>query len=161
METSWESDLARLLTDLSVVQDELLGILTRKRQLLADADTDGLTAIAQHEERLIGSLQECLRRREELLARAAQEGLPSASIRALSRALPRAGREPLDERVELAASRARLLKHHSFTNWVLTQRTLIHLSQMLEIIATGGRLQPTYGEGELAGARGALVDGAA
>ena len=161
METSWESDLATLLTDLLAVQDELLGTLTRKRQFLVDADTDGLTAIGRQEERLIGSLQECLRRREELLARAAQEGLPSASIRALSRALPRAGRGELHERVELAASRARLLKHHSFTNWVLTQRTLIHLSQMLEIIATGGRLQPTYGEGELVGARGALVDGAA
>ena len=161
METSWESDLATLLTDLLAVQDELLGTLTRKRQLLVDADADGLTAIGRQEERLIGSLQECLRRREELLARATQEGLPSASIRALSRALPRAGRGELDERVALAASRARLLKHHSFTNWVLTQRTLIHLSQMLEIIATGGRLQPTYGEGELVGARGALVDGAA
>jgi hypothetical protein len=28
---------------------------------------------------------------------------------------------------------------------VIAQRTLIHLSQLLEIIATGGRLQPTYG----------------
>jgi len=161
METSWESDLATLLTDLLAVQDELLGTLTRKRQFLVDADTDGLTAIGRQEERLIGSLQECLRRREELLARAAQEGLPSASIRALSRGLPRAGRGELGERVELAASRARLLKHHSFTNWVLAQRTLIHLSQMLEIIATGGRLQPTYGERESAGVSGALVDRAA
>jgi hypothetical protein len=161
METSWESELATLLTDLLAVQDELLGTLTRKRQLLVNADSDGLTAIGRQEEQLIGRLQECLRRREALLARAAREGLPSASIRALSRALPRAGRGPLEDRVRLAGSRARLLKHHSFTNWVLAQRTLIHLSQMLEIIATGGRLQPTYGGGEPAAASGALVDRAA
>ena len=161
METSWESELATLLTDLLAVQDELLGTLSRKRQLLVDADTDGLAAIGGQEERLIGSLQECLKRREELLGRAAREGLPSASIRSLSRAIPQAQRGELEDRVRLAGARARLLKHHSFTNWVLAQRTLIHLSQMLEIIATGGRLQPTYGEGQPAGASGALVDRAA
>jgi hypothetical protein len=161
METSWESELATLLNDLLAVQDELLGTLTKKRQLLVDTDTDGLAAVGRQEEKLIGSLQECLKRREELLARAHQEGLPSASIRALSRALPGAQRGELDDRVRQAGSRARLLKHHSLTNWVLVQRTLIHLSQMLEIIATGGQLQPTYGEGEPAGASGALVDRAA
>jgi hypothetical protein len=161
METSWESELASLLNDLLAVQDELLETLTKKRQLLVATDTDGLAAVGRQEEKLIGSLQECLKRREELLARARQEGLPSASIRAIGRALPQAQRGELDERVRLAGSRARLLKHHSLTNWVLVQRTLIHLSQMLEIIATGGRLQPTYGEGEPAGASGALVDRAA
>jgi hypothetical protein len=161
METCWESELATLLRDLLAVQDELLAILTRKRRLLVDADTEGLAAIARQEEQLIGNLQQCLARREQLLARAAQEGLPSGSIQALSRALPRSQREPVEERVKLAGSRARLLRHHSLTNWVLTQRTLIHLSQMLEIIATGGRLQPTYGEREPAGASGALVDRAA
>ena len=158
METSWESELASLLTDLLAVQDELLATLSRKRELLVEADTDGLAAVGHQEQQLIGSLQQCLQRREQLLARADREGLPSASIGALSRALPQDQRGQLEERVRLAGSRARLLKHHSFTNWVLTQRTLIHLSQMLEIIATGGRLQPTYGEGQPADASGAMVD---
>lgn len=161
METSWESELAKLLNDLLAAQDELLEILTRKRELLVANDTEGLMAIGPQEEKLIGALQECMKRREELLARAGQEGLPTASIRALAQALPRAQRGQLQERVQLAGSRARLLKHHSLTNWVVIQRTLIHLSQMLEIIATGGRLQPTYGEGEPVHASGGLVDRAA
>jgi len=161
METSWESELAKLLNDLLAAQDELLEILTRKRELLVANDTEGLMAIGPQEEKLIGALQECMKRREELLARAGQEGLPTASIRALAQALPRTQRGQLQERVQLAGSRARLLKHHSLTNWVVIQRTLIHLSQMLEIIATGGRLQPTYGEGEPVHASGGLVDRAA
>jgi len=161
MEASWESELAKLLTKLLAIQDELLGILTRKGQLLAAADTEGLSAIGPEEERLVDSLQQCLDHRQELLARAGQQGLPSASIRALTQALPRAQRTQLHNQVELADSRARLLKHRSLTNWVVIQRTLIHLSQMLEIIATGGRLQPTYGEGEPVNASGALVDRAA
>ena len=152
---------AIVLTDLLVAQDELLEILAKKRELLVAADIEGLAAIGHQEETLVGSLQKCLRRREELLARAGREGLPCTSIRALSRALPKAQREPLGEQVQLASSRARLLKHHSLTNWVVVQRTLIHLSQMLEIIATGGRLQPTYGEREPVNASGTLVDRAA
>ena len=161
MGTSWDSQLAKLLTDLLAVQDKLLKILARKRELLISRDTEGLAALGPEEEELVGALQECLSRREQLLAKARQEGLPSASIRALSKALPRKQRAELDERIQLAGSRARLLQHHSLTHWVVVQRTLIHLSQMLEIIATGGRLQPTYGEGEPASASGALVDRAA
>jgi len=161
METSWESELAQLLTDLLAVQDELLEFLTRKGKLLATADTEGLAALQPEEERLIGALQQCLQRRQELLSRAGREGLPSASIRALTQSLPRAERGPWQVQVEQAGSQARLLKHHSLTHWVVVQRTLIHLSQMLEIIATGGRLQPTYGEGEPVNASGALVDRAA
>jgi hypothetical protein len=52
----------------------------------------------------------------------------------------------------------RLLQHQSLTNWVVAQRTVLHLSQMIEIIATGGKLKPTYGKSDAALARGALVD---
>ena len=161
MEISWESELATLLTDLLAVQDELQTVLTRKRELLIQPDPDGLAAIAGQEDKLVLSLKECLNRREELLERAHHEGLPSTSIRALARSLPENQREPLSEKVTLAGAQARLLKHHSLTNWVVIQRTLLHLSQILEIIATGGRLQPTYGEGEPVGASGGLVDRAA
>ena len=161
MEASWESELASLLTDLLATQDRLLGILTRKRELLAAADTEGLAEISAQEQELIGSLQHSLQRREQLLERARLEGLPAGSVESLARSLPRGSRGKMGERVKLAKSRARLLKHHSLTNWVLVQRTLIHLSQVLEIIATGGRLQPTYGEGDPVNASGALVDRAA
>ena len=99
--------------------------------------------------------------REDLLARAKKEGLPSESISALSKALPPEKTGDLPERIAQANARMRLLQNQSITNWIVIQRTLIHLSQMLEIIATGGRLQPTYGEGEPVNASGSLVDRAA
>jgi flagellar biosynthesis/type III secretory pathway chaperone len=156
-----ESELAALLTDLLAGQEELLSILGKKRQLLAAADIEGLSAVSAREEHLVGTLQECLRRREELLAQAAEKGLPAASIRAVADALPAARGSVLGQQVDLAASRSRLLQQQNLINWVIIQRTLIHLSQLLEIIATGGRLQPTYGEGQPAPASGALVDRAA
>jgi hypothetical protein len=158
---SLESDLASLLTDLLAGQDQLLEILSHKRQLLGAADVEGLAAIAPEEQRLVGVLQDCLERRERLLSRAADDGLPSISVRALTEALPGEQRGKLGRQVDLAGSRTRLLQHQSLVNWVIVQRSLLYLSQLLEIIATGGRLQPTYGEGGRACASGALVDRAA
>jgi hypothetical protein len=51
-----------------------------------------------------------------------------------------------------------LLRHQSLVNWVLVQRHLIYLSQLLEIIATGGRLEPTYEKEGTLSAHGGLVD---
>ena len=160
MPTSWEPELARLLGDLSRVQDELLKMLARKRELLVAADTAGLAALGPQEEQLAAALQDCLRRREQLLTQAAGEGRPSGSLQALAATLSQADRKGVEDDLRAARAQARLLRHHSLTNWVLIQRTLIHLSQVLEIIATGGRLQPTYGGGTPAPA-GALVDRAA
>jgi hypothetical protein len=155
---SIESEVADLLTDLLAGQDELLVLLGRKRDLLGAVDREGLSAIAVDEQRLLASLQECLGRRERLLAKAAAEGLPSNSLQTLTEALPPPQRRPLSRQLAAAGARARLLQHQSLTNWVIVQRTLIHLSQLLEIIATGGRIKPTYGEGKSSRAGGMLVD---
>jgi hypothetical protein len=70
----------------------------------------------------------------------------------------RSVRGKLGARVKESSARMQLLQHHSLANWVLAQRCLLHASQLLEIIATGGRLQPTYGDKESVHARGALVN---
>jgi hypothetical protein len=119
--------------------------------------------MAGREQQLIDRLQACHERRQQLLARAEAEGLPGDSIDSLSRRLPAQSRARLQASIQEAASRSRLLQHQSLTNWVLVQRTLLHLSQLIEIIATGGRAKPTYGNGSdrVAAATGALVDQAA
>jgi hypothetical protein len=161
MQTTWESEVAQLLSDILAVQDDLFANLARKRELLKTPDLAGLNALAPEEEQLIARLQACIQRREHLLAQAAQEGLPAKSIRALAEAVPLERRGEITDRLSQAGSRARLLQHQSLTNWLVVQRTLIHVSQLIEIIATGGRLQPTYGEGEPVNANGGLVDRAA
>jgi uncharacterized protein with gpF-like domain len=158
MDAAWDSQLTGFLADLSSVQDASLDLLTRKRELLVASDREGLSALGAEEERLIERLQSCLKRREELLAQAAEQGLPSKDIRSLAGALPKERRAPLTAEIQKAASQARLLQHHSLTNWMLVQRTLIHLSQMLEIIATGGHLRPTYGKDRVDSNRGTLLN---
>lgn len=155
---SLESDIASLLSELSAVQSDLLSVLSHKRTLLAAGDGAALGGIASQERDLATRLQACQEHRQRLLAQAADHGLPSDSIRSLSKTLPTASRKRLRGDLNEAQSRARLLQHECLTNWVIVQRTLLHLSQMIEIIATGGRMKPTYGNGSDQQDQGALVD---
>lgn len=153
-----ESDIAGLLSELSSVQTDLLSVLSHKRTLLAAGDGAALGSMANQERELVTRLQACQEHRQRLLAQAAEQGLPSDSIRSLSKSLPTASRNRLKGDLNEAQSRSRLLQHECLTNWVLVQRTLLHLSQMIEIIATGGRMKPTYGNGSDRQDQGALVD---
>ncbi len=155
---NWEAELADLLGELSNVQQELLEILAAKRDRMAASDLQGMAELQPREEELCARLQACHQRRSQLLGTAAAIGLPSGSLGKLASSLDPTSRHDLRKQLKDASARMRLLQHHSLTNWVLAQRTMLHLSQLLEIIATGGRLQPTYGRGTSPESRGSLVD---
>lgn len=148
MDASWDVEIGKLLTDLSAVQQELLDLLGEKRRRLMNFDNDGIAALQPREQDLASRLSDCHQRRLDLLRRAGAAGLPSDNLRSLASALPASQRKALTQPTREAAIRARLLAHQGLANWVFVQRTLLHLSGLLEIIATGGRLQPTYSKGE-------------
>ncbi len=158
MSTDWESEISGLLAELSSVQAELLDVLAQKRDALAAADIDRLTALQPLEEELGRKLEGCQTRRSDLLQRARTEGLPGESVSKLATRVSGGKAGKLGQRVKESAAKMRLLQHHSLANWVLAQRSLLHVSQLLEIIATGGRLQPTYGDKESVHACGGLVN---
>ena len=157
----WEGPLGQLLTDLSETQTLLLDVLSRKRDLLVSGDRVGLAAIQPEEQSLADRLMECHQRRQSLLDAAAERGLPKSDLRSLADAMPDAARKSLRPKVREAQARARLLQHQSLANWVLVQRTLLHLSQLIEIVATGGQKAPTYQKDGPSRAGGLLLDSAA
>ena len=158
---TWEAQLAELLTELGSTQTELLDLLERKRAALVEVDEEALAALAEPEQQLVERLQSCHDQRAKLLELAAGEGMPAESLRALHAALDSPEADELRPQINDTVLRSRLLQHHSLTNWVLTQRTLIHLAHILEIIATGGQMKPTYEKGESTSTSGSLVDRAA
>ena len=158
MEFAWDEEVAALLYELSSVQEELLELLVEKQRLLTQGDPQQMAATQPRETRIVERLQQCQQQRQELLDRAGREGLPCRSVQALTAALPAAARNELAPQLRDSKARGRLLAHQSLTNWVIAQRTLIHVAQLLEIIATGGRLAPTYGQAASRGTGGALVD---
>jgi flagellar biosynthesis/type III secretory pathway chaperone len=153
-----ETEIGALLDDLSSVQTELLEVLDQKRQALATANVPRLAELQPREERLAARLGECHDRRTALLAAARKEGLPAENVAKLASRTGGGKTGKLGNRVKETASRMRLLQHQSLANWVLAQRSLLHVSQLLEIIATGGRMQPTYGDNDSVHSRGTLVN---
>ena len=154
---AWETQLAALLDELFNVQSELLQVLQAKQQALARADLVQMVDLHPREAQLADRLAQCHRRRQELLSAARQQGLATENLEALANCIDSGNAGKLGSRVKQAAARMRLLQHQSLANWVLAQRALLHVAQVLEIIATGGRMQPTYGDKELPAARGVLV----
>ncbi len=155
---TWECDLVGLLEDLTQVQDELLDVLGRKRQCMSRGDLSGMRELQPIEQALCDRLQACHDRRSDLLQLAADDGLTAPTLGGLASMLDRDKARALGGKVKDTSSRMNLLQHNCLVNWVLAQKALLHASQMLEIIATGGRLQPTYGNHAGHAARGALVD---
>ena len=153
-----EAEVASLLEELSNVQAELLSVLQAKRQRMATVDVLGMEESQAREQALCVRLEECHRRRAELLATARQQGVPADSLSTLVQRGKRGESARIGERAKELSTQMRLLRHESVTNWVLAQRSLLHVAQLIEIIATGGRMQPTYGEGESVHSRGSLVN---
>lgn len=159
LSVDWELEIAQLLEELSSVQHDLLHVLGEKRNLLARGDVSGLSAVQHREEDLVQRLEACQHQRSELLSRAQELDRPSDSVASLAASLQGPPREKLGKQVKQSRLQMRLLQNETLTNWVLAQRLLLHVSQMLEIIATGGRLKPTYAEGDSSvHARGMLVN---
>lgn len=154
----WESAIGELLTDLAAVQAELLDVLQQKRSALAAANLARLAELQPRENALAERLEECHARRAGLLAAARREGLAAENVGQLAACIASGNKESRVERVREIGARMRLLQHHSLANWVLAQRSLLHVAQLLEIIATGGRMQPTYGDKDSIHSRGSLVD---
>ncbi|MEX0819333.1 MAG: flagellar export chaperone FlgN [Pirellulaceae bacterium] len=154
----WETDLTALLDELSSVQTEMLDVLAAKRDSMASSDIQNMTELHPRAEALCDRLRSCHQRREDLLAAAKVQGLPAENLGSIASTLATSQRGRVTRQMTTASARMRLLQHQSLANWVLAQRTILHLSQLLEIIATGGRLQPTYSRDEPSDSRGALVD---
>jgi flagellar biosynthesis/type III secretory pathway chaperone len=157
-EATCERQLGALLEDLSQVQAQLLDVLARKRECMATGNLLAMQDMQPEEEALASRLQEFQNRRAELLAAASDQGLRANNLGELATAMRQGRGGELRKQVKDATSRMRLLQHQSLTNWVIAQKSLLHLSQMLEIIATGGRLKPTYGKDHSGHAGGVLVD---
>ena len=150
--------MAKDVVDVHALGPQDLDVRKVPRRALVTADIGQLGELQPREERLAARLAECSQRRTDLLAEAKADGLPSESVGKLAVRASGGKTSKLGGRVKDTANRMRLLQHHSLANWVLAQRSLLHVSQLLEIIATGGRMQPTYGDKDSVHSRGSLVD---
>ncbi|MBN74015.1 MAG: hypothetical protein CME32_32590 [Gimesia sp.] len=156
--------LTGILNDLEPIQKKLLELYEQKSQALKQVDPERIEQLAVIEEQLTNTLQFILLRRQQLLQTAEQLGLPASSLQEL---LPGLGlgievSEPIAERIEVVQQRSQKLRHESWVQWIVAQRSFQHYSQILELIAHAGKKTPTYSGGQNEnGSGGAIFDASA
>ena len=157
--SKWLEDASEFLRELIAVQQDLAAQLVIHR---AERDGSQSPLAIAPDASLLERLESCHQKRSTLLKAAGEAGLRNGSLQG---AIAACSREPQALQAEAllrqAASTSRRLQLASVTHWMLAQRSLTHVSQLLEILATGLPQPPTYGNGAVPTACGGLLDQAA
>lgn len=158
MEIQWEDELTELLDDLLETQQEMLKLLDSKRKAMTKRDLDEIQKLQPQEEELCQRLLDCQQRRSDMLEVAQKAQIPVSNLSKLSQSVLPQTQQGIPNKVKEANNRSIQLKHQSLTNWIIAQRNLLHVSQLLEIIANGGNKAPTYGGSGESAPNGFVLD---
>ncbi len=155
-----ENETAVFLQELSDVQADLLNVLHRKREQMVANDIEGMQETMNGEQALLDRLEQLRDSRQALLDNAKGKGLPADSLQSLAKALESENTQAreLTQKAHTARDAMRHIQNETLTNFVLAQQTVLHLSQLLQIIATGGKIKPTYEAENASNQGGTLVD---
>jgi DNA-binding helix-hairpin-helix protein with protein kinase domain len=154
----WETETASYLQELSDVQQQLLRVLHQKRRQMVANDVEAMEATQIEEQTLVERLEGLSEARSNLLQQARLNGLPNDSVQSLAMTVDSTGHGSLGKQAKRAKETLRHIQNETLTNFVLAQQTVLHLSQLLQIIATGGKLKPTYEDENASAQGGTLVD---
>ncbi|GAA4434301.1 MULTISPECIES: flagellar export chaperone FlgN [Bremerella] len=153
-----ERETATFLQELSDVQSDLLSVLHLKRQQMVANDLEAMQQTAESEQALVERLDNLRDSRKVLLENARGKGLPADSLHSLAKVFTDGESSELAQKAHNAKDAMRHIQNETLTNFVLAQQTVLHLSQLLQIIATGGKIKPTYEAENASNQGGTLVD---
>jgi hypothetical protein len=141
-------ELARQIEELIVAiddtQDRLAAIYRDKRAAIRQADGPTIDRLTRTEESLVADLQVHLRQRERILDQARQSGLPSDSLVAVVQTFETPFRERLLGQLEATRRMADANRRESWIVWIVCKQSLRFFSDVIELIANGGRRAPIY-----------------
>ncbi|MDR1480452.1 MAG: flagellar protein FlgN [Planctomycetaceae bacterium] len=131
------------LDQLSAIQELAITVLREKQFLLVNAERSALDAIAVRENELLVQLKNIQDKRKAILQRAEKNGIKTDSIATLCEQMfP--NNIDLRRRIDAAKQRSRQIHIIALSNWTMTQRSITHLSQIMELIETRGLGKTTY-----------------
>ncbi|HEV8001046.1 MAG TPA: hypothetical protein VGP63_14265 [Planctomycetaceae bacterium] len=142
------AELARDIEELLVAIDEnqaALGSTYRdKRAAIRLANGPEIGRLTKIEETLVAQLQVHVRRREQILQQARQQGLPADSLASVVKTFD----EPLREQLLAQIEETRLVtdanRRESWILWIVCKQSLRFFSDVIELIANGGLRAPIY-----------------
>jgi hypothetical protein len=153
-------EIEELLGEIDETQNALGATYRDKRAAIREANAPEIDRLTRFEQEQISELQVHLRRREQILQRARQAGLPADSLKSLVGTLPEPFRESLLAHLDETRRTTDANRRESWILWIVCKQSLRFFSNVIELIANGGRRTPIYSarpEAELS-TGGALLD---
>ena len=138
-----KTDLLDFLNQLIETQDQMLAVLSEKQKILVKPEKEALVRITTDEEHMVEKMQQMLNRREELLTAARLQNIVSDSIEQLcGRFFPQ--NVDVQKMLDAVKHRAHQIHLLAYTNWTMSRKSMIHVSQILELLETRGQGKTTY-----------------
>ena len=142
------AELTRDIQELLVAIDEnqsALGVTYRdKRAAIRLANGPEIGRLTKIEETLVAQLQVHVRRREQILQQARQQGLPADSLASVVKTFDEPLREQLLARIEETRLVTDANRRESWILWIVCKQSLRFFSDVIELIANGGLRAPIY-----------------
>lgn len=135
--------LLAFFRELITAQDRTIDVLKRKQEMLVRPEKEKLESIGREEATVLAELERIQALRGAILNDAAGQGSKAETIQLLCEKLFPSQPE-WRKLLESVEHRSRRLRFLATTNWTMTQRSMIHLAQMLEMIETKGQGKTTY-----------------
>ena len=138
-----KTDLLDFLNQLVEAQNQMLAILRKKQTVLVRPEKEAMAQVSAEEEKTLGKMQNILNRREELLTAARLQNLPGDTIEQLcGHFFP--GNIEIHKLLIESKHRTQQIGLLAYTNWTMSRKSLIHISQILELLETRGQGKTTY-----------------
>ena len=153
-----KEDIQNFLKQLIEAQHQMLAVLQKKQKILVNPEKEAVAAISVEEEQTLAAMHHMIERREELLTAARLQNVPCETIEQLcEHFFPR--HLEVQKLLNEVKHLARQISFLGFTNWKMGRQSLIHIEQILELLATRGQGITTYHpQSQAVSARGVSVD---
>ena len=138
-----KKDILDFLNQLIAAQIQMLTVLHKKQTVLVRPEKETLALISSEEEQTLGAMQNILKRREELLTTARLQNVQGDTIEQLcGHFFPR--NAEVQKLLDETRHRTHQIRLLAYTNWTMSRKSLIHVSQILELLETQGQGKTTY-----------------
>ena len=138
-----KTDLIDFLNRLIETQKQMLAVLHRQQAVLVRPEKEAMALVTADEEVVREKMQQVFSRREELLTAARLQNISGDSIEQLcEHFFPR--NIEVQKKLDEARHRRDQIRLLAYTNWTMSRKSMIHLSQILELLETRGQGKTTY-----------------
>ena len=138
-----KTDILNFLNQMIEVQIQMLAILHKQQAVLVRPEKEAMASVATEEKKVLETMQGMLQRREELLTTARLQNIRGDSIEQLcEHFFPR--NFEVQKLLNETKHRTHQIRLLAYTNWTMSRKSLIHVSQILELLETQGQGKTTY-----------------